>query len=289
MEIEETIGQLNRANAYIRKGRFIDAERIVDKLIKTLEPVEIDKYGRVLDFNNKMEFFLYCHINTKTNISWTRNFLSEIYLLKGILLYEARHFKDAIIFFDKSLKWNPVNAHTYNEILEACINLHNFDKFDMYFNRAMKIAMRPIDIAMFYKKLGYVSIERGQDEIAYNLMLYSKLFFPRKEADLEINYLEQRFGTRLKRYPDLGTIEYLREKELLYKRPPYIVPTYFTLIKAMQDMMKKDKYQTRANYLELIDYYSALYFHRPGGQIHAALLALQREYAIKFPDKKEEK
>ncbi len=37
--------------------------------------------------------------------------------------------------------------------------------------------MRPIDIAMLYKKLGYVWIERGEDEFAYNLILYSKLFF----------------------------------------------------------------------------------------------------------------
>ena len=56
----------------------------------------------------------------------------------------------------------------------------------MYLSSAVKIAMRPIDIAMLYKKLGYVWIERGEDEFAYNLILYSKLFFPKREADLKI-------------------------------------------------------------------------------------------------------
>jgi len=53
--------------------------------------------------------------------------------------------------------------------------------------------------------------------------------------------------------------------------------------------MLKEEYKTRVNYLMLIDYYNGLYFHRPGGQIHSALLSLQREYAINFPVKKEEK
>jgi len=232
MENEETIEQINRANAYIRKGRFVDAERIVDKLMKAIEPIEIDKYGRVFDFSNKLEFFLYCHINPKNNISWTRNFLSDIYLIKGIVFYEGRNFKNAISWFEKALKWNPVSIHIYNEILEACINLRDYDRFDMYFDRAIKYAMRPIDIALLYKKLGYVQIEKGQDEIAYNLMLYSKMIFPRREADMEIDYLEKRVGTTLKRYPDLGTIEYLKEKNLLYERPRICCSNIFCIDKS---------------------------------------------------------
>ena len=117
---------------------------------------------------------------------------------------------------------------------------------------------------------------------AYNLFLYSKLFFPRKEADDEIAFLEKRFGTKLKHYPDLGCVEYLREKNLLYQRPSYIVTTYLSLVKSMDEMMRKEQFQTKENYLLLIDYYHALYFHRPDGQIHSAMLAAQREYEVRF-------
>ena len=288
-ETIETVEQINRANALIRKERFLDAERIVDKLLRTIEPVEINKSGRVMDFSNNMEYYLYSHMNNKVAISWSRNFLSDIYLLKGNILAESRNFKEAIEYFDKALRWNPVSIRIYREILVTCINLRDYNKFDTYFSRAVKIAMRPIDIAMLYKKLGYVWIERGEDEFAYNLILYSKLFFPKREDDLKIDFLQQRIGTRLKKYPDLGTIEYIKEKNLLYQRPDYIVPTYNALIKIMQDVMKKEEKQTRMNYLTLIDYYNGLYFHKPGGQIHSALLSLQREYSIKFPDNKEEK
>ena len=58
-ETIETVEQINRANALIRKERFLDAERIVDKLLRTIEPVEINKSGRVMDFSNNMEYYLY--------------------------------------------------------------------------------------------------------------------------------------------------------------------------------------------------------------------------------------
>ena len=289
MEIKETVEQLNRSNAYIERKKYAEADKILDKLLKEIEPVEIDNHGRVLDFTNRLEFFLYCHTNNKVNISWSRNFLSDIYLQKGIILFENKSFKEAISVFEKALKWNPVSMHIYNEILEACIGMRDYTKFDYYFQKAVKYAIRPFDLSMLYKKLGYVWIEKGQDEIAYNLFLYSKLFFPRKEADTEIAFLEKRFGTKLKYYPDLGTIEYLKKKDLLYKRPEYIIPAYTSLIKAMQDIMIKEEFQTRENYLLLIDYYHGLYFHNPGGLIHLALLAVQREYELKFPVTKEAK
>ena len=289
MERKEVVDQLNRANVYIARKKYTEAEKILDRLIKEIEPIEIDGHGRVLDFSNRLEFFLYCHMDQKINISWNRNFLSDTYLIKGIISFENKNYKEAITLFEQALKWNPASMHIYNEILESTICLRDYQRFDYYYEKAMKYAARPIDLAMLYKKAGYVWIEKGQDEIAYNLLLYSKLFFPRKEADKEIAFLEKRVGTKLKYYPDLGTIEYLREKELLYQRPDYIVSTYFALIKSMQDMMiKKEEFRTRDNYLELIDYYHTLYFHRPGGQIHSALLAVQREYELKFPIKKEE-
>lgn len=288
MEVQEIVNQLNKANSLAAKHKYTDGDKILDNLLKEIEPIEIDKHGRVLDFSTKLEFFLYCHMEKRANTSWTRNFLSDIYLIKGIIQFENRNFKGSIEFFEKALKWNPASMHIYNECLEACINLRDYEKFDSYFEKAMKYAIRPIDLAMLYKKLGFVYIERGKEEIAYNLFLYSKLFFPRKEADGEIAFLEKRFGTRLKHYPDLGTIEYLTEKDLLYKRPDYIVPTYFALIKSMENTLMNEKFQTKDNYLQLIDYYYGLYFHRPGEQIHSAMLSVQRDYELKFAANNEE-
>lgn len=282
METSEVIAQIKKANLYITKKRFVEAENILDKLLKSIDPIEIDKHGKVLDFNSHLEFILYCCMDRHTKISWNRNFLSEIYLLKGLIEFENIKYKEAIEFFEKALRWNPVSMSVYNEILESYIALKDFEKFDSCFEKAIKIAARPIDLAVLYKKLAFVYEEKGKDEIAYNLFLYSKLFFPRKEADAEIAYLEKKFGTKLKYFPDLGTIQYLKKLNLEYNRPDYIVPTYINIIKMMLDIMKREVNQTRENYLVTIDYYHGLYFHCPTADIHSAMLSMQREYELKY-------
>lgn len=283
MEHTEIVAQIKRANLYISKKRMIEADSILDKLIKNIEPVEIDEYGKVLDFNTRLEFILYCYMDNNTKISWNRNFLSEIFLLKGIIKFEDRNYKKAISYYEKALRWNPVSIQIYNEILETYIALKDFKKFNTYLENAMKVAIRPVDIALLYKKSAFVFEEQGETETAYNLLLYSKLFFPRKEADIEIAYLEKKFGTGFKYFPDLGTIQYLRGKNLEYKRPNYIVPAYFGIIKVMLDIMKKEENQTKENYLVTIDYYRGLYFHNPTYDIHSEMLAMQRECDLKYP------
>ncbi len=289
MEKEEIIEQWNKANMYIKKRKFAEAENVLNKLLKAIDPIEIDKYGKVLDFNSQLEFVLYCNMDKHQKISWNRNFLSEIYTLLGVIQFDNRKYKEAISYYEKALRWNPVSFSVHSEILESYINMKNFEKFNIWFEKAIRISVMPIEIAILYKKAAFVYIEKGLDEVAYNLLLYSKLFFPRPEADQEIAYLEKKMGTKLKYYPDLGTINYLKERGIEYKTPPYIIPTLVGLINAMANLMKKEKFQTRENYLTLIDYYHALYFHKPDSNIHSLMLATQREYEIKFRIGREEK
>lgn len=282
MEKNEIIEQLKKANVYMTKKKLSEVNDILDKLLKNINPIEIDKYGKVLDFNTHLEFMLYCCMERNNKVSWNRNFLAEVYLLKGMVEFENKNYKEAIPFFEKALRWNPVSVATYNEILESYMALRDFEKFDIYFEKAINIAARPIDLAMLYKKLAYVWEERGKEEIAYNLLLYSKLFFPRKEADSEIAYLERKVGTKLKYFPDIATVEYIKNMNLEYKRPKYIVPAYTNILRFMEDVMKKEEGKTRENYLITIDYYHGLYFHNPDADIHSAMLSVQREYELKF-------
>ncbi len=58
--------------------------------------------------------------------------------MKGnILAVESRNFKEAIEYFDKALRWNPVSIRIYREILVTCINLRDYNKFDTYFSREL--------------------------------------------------------------------------------------------------------------------------------------------------------
>ncbi len=287
MKQKEIIEQIEKSQFYIEKKKISEASEILDELLKNIEPIEIDKHGKIMDFNTQLEFVIYCNMEKHNKVSWNRNYLSEIYHLKGVIEFENKNFKEVLSWGEKSLRWNPANYITYSEILEACIRLKDYQKFDMYFEKALKITASPIYLAQLYKKLGFVYIDKGQDEMAYNLLLYSKLFFPRMEADKEIAYLEKKIGTKLKFFPDLGVIKYIQEKGLEYKCPDYIPESLMSLIKFMTRILEEKKYQTKETYLTVIDYCHSLYFHKPTENLHNVMFAFQKEYEEKFPIKKE--
>ena len=58
MEVKEIVDQINKSNSLISKHRYTDADKILDDLLKEIEPIEIKRYGRVLDFSSRLEFFL---------------------------------------------------------------------------------------------------------------------------------------------------------------------------------------------------------------------------------------
>lgn len=289
MERNEVVVQLNKVDMYISKKKYMEADKILDDLLKNADYIEINEYGKILDFNNQLEFVLYCNMNNCKKVAWKRNFLSIMYFQKGIICYENMKYKEAMTFYEKALKWNPVDFKTYAEILETCIKLHDYKKFDNYFEKAVQISIRPIQLAILYRKRGFVCVDLGKDEVGYNNLLYSKLFFPRKEADVEIAYLEKKFGTKLKYFPDIGTVKFIEKMNMQYVMPEYVCKVYFSIIKFMNDVMIKEEMKTKENYLMLIDYYHSLYFFSPNETIHNQMLAIQREYELKFPVSKEEK
>lgn len=288
MDTKQILELLKKVDLYINKKKLLEADKILDELLKTADYVEINEYGKVLDFNNQLEFVLYCNMNRSKKVAWKRNFLSNMYFYKGIICYENMNYKGAIAYYEKALKWNPVDFNTYSEILETYIKLHDLEKFDSYYEKAIQIAIRPIELAILYRKRGFVWIERGNDENAYNNLLYSKLFFPRREADIEIAYLEKKFGTKLKYFPDIGTVKFIESRNMQYVMPEYIIKVYVSLIKYMNNLMIKEEMRTKENYLILIDYYHSLYFFSPDENIHNQMLAIQREYELKYPVEKEE-
>lgn len=118
--------------------------------------------------------------------NWTRNYVAQIYYLKGIIQFEKQNYREAIIEFEKVFKWNPVNVNAYMEILECCIKLNNWIKFEKTFKEAVNIALTPLELAIIYKKYAYFCTELKNYELAYNVLRYSMLICIREENQREI-------------------------------------------------------------------------------------------------------
>jgi len=284
MDINTRLANLNEAINLNNNKEYDKAEKIIDELIENIEFVEIDKYGKVLDFSNEVEFVFYCQGQEKdSNISWNRNYISDIYLNKAIILYEKGEHKEAILILNKALRWNPVRMQLYCEMLENYIKLNNIEKFKKCFEEALNKALTPLELAILYRKYAFFCIDRHEYELAYNLLLYTKLMFPRKETDAEIDYLSQKAGVPLKRWPDIGTVDYIRENGLEYKSNRVVVVTYASLAKHYEEELVKE--QSEDTFIKLISYYEILYFFNKDEKIHSLLIDVMRKYN-QFKNKK---
>ena len=259
----------------IKNKKIEEVEKELNDLLENTEKVEINKYGRVFDFENQIQFVLYCNTKeTKGNVQWDRTYISEMYYYKGIIEFEKRNYTESIQQLKKSLKWNPVKVSAYNELLENYIKLNDFTEFEETFKKSLKIVTTPLEVSILYKKYAFFCIERKEYELAYNILKYTALIYPRKENEEEIDYLSSICKVKLPKFPDLGTIQYIREHDLEYKANDSIINTYLSLAQLFEQELKKDTtIEQKKMYLEkLVDIYTKLYFFKCENNIHNLLM-----------------
>lgn len=275
------IKKIEAINDLIRKKEIEEAENKLDNLFNEIEIVEINNHGRVYDFANELEFVLFCQtIDKNVNISWTRNFISELYYLKAVIYFEKKMHKESIKEINNAFKWNPCSGKMYLELLENYIKLNDYHNFEIYFNKAKEIILEPIELSMLYRKYAYFCIETKKNELAYNLLRYSFLIFPRKENEAEIEYLSKMVGIKLRNIPDIGVIKYIRDEGLEYEANDSIITAYITVIRNLEGALKKETNKERKIYLyeRLVHYYNNLYIFKTDKDIHESLMSVIKEY-----------
>lgn len=272
---------IEQINDMIKEKKIEEAEKKLDYLFNEVEVVEINNHGRVYDFANELEFILFCqNLDKSVNISWTRNFVSELHYLRAVIYFEKKMYKESIKEINNALKWNPNSGKMYLELLENYIKLNDYHNFETYFDKAKEIILEPIELSMLYRKYAYFCIENKDNELAYNVLRYSFLLFPRKENEAEIDYLSKMIGIKLRTIPDIGVISYIRDAGLEYEPSKEIISTYLSAIKNLEGAIRKEDNREKKGYMyeKLIHYYNNIYLLKADRIIHEALMSAIKEY-----------
>lgn len=278
MENKKTIKKMKEITSLIKSKNIKTAEEEIDYLIDNTEKIEIGANGQIFDFDNVNQMVFYCNcFGKKNNVQWSRNYLSQMYLMKGIIYYDKKEYEKAIQQLKIALKWNPVKIEAYEEILENYIKLKNVAEFEKYFDKALKVALTPLDISILYRKYAFLCIDIKDYEMAYNILKYTVLIYYRKNNEVEIEYLSHILKTNLPKTPDLGTLQYIRENGLEYKPDTAIIKTYMSLAKLYEEDYQNTKdtlndEQKIAKIKELIYTYDNLYFFNCNENVHMLLI-----------------
>lgn len=276
MNNDVVVNKLNEINKMLKNKEIDAAEKELDELLSKTEVIEIDEHGRVLDFENEVQFVLYINsLKEKINIQWNRTYISDMYQFKGSIYIDKGEYDEAIKYFKLALKWNPMKVSTYMEIMEIYIRTKDWNKFEEYFNKSLQLVTNPIEVSIIYRKYAYFCIELKNYELAYNILRYTALIFYRKENEDEINYISSILKMDLKKVPDIGNVEYIKARGLEFKVNPILINTYLAIIQGQNKEIDKDTYtdEQRISYLKKFNvYYNNLYLLCCNDDIHAMQL-----------------
>lgn len=79
-----------------------------------------------MSFNNEFEYFAYKKIYNKSNIKWINCKIHRAYKLLGYISFDSGDYKESLNYYNKALKYNPMDEDTMLEILYLYKNKEEF-------------------------------------------------------------------------------------------------------------------------------------------------------------------
>lgn len=230
------ISHLENGIELMQNRKFSDAEKELnefvsitkymfknDKIYKYFAPANAIQYMLILNDENGKEF-------KETGIDFS---IGYTYL--GIIAVEQHNINKAREALKQALQWNPYNMSAMFEDIE----IYKIEgKLEDYRNKTVESINKiynPIDLARFYRNLGYYYIENKQWDLAKAIYCYSIRISNNDKAQNELIYIMQK--TNDKTLPELKDIKNILEK---YSIPSNISDRILKILMQMYNQMKND-------------------------------------------------
>ncbi len=147
-------------------------------------------------FENVLELAIYGKLfsNGRT-VNWisAKNYLEQYQ--KGYQLYEKRKYAQAIEEYRKCFELNPIGISARFEICEAYMRLKDWNSAKKTLLDMQNILVYDEKtIARFYRRFGFMEVEKGNYSLAAACYLYSKKFEDHPSLANELLYVRSKGG-----------------------------------------------------------------------------------------------
>lgn len=146
-------------------------------------------------FENPLELAIYGMLYAKDkNVQWLSgdNYLVEYQ--KGYQFFEQGRYNKAIETYKKSLELNPIGLRARFEICEAYLALGNLSAARDTLLEMKDYLIEESSIARFYRRMGYIEIEKGNYKVATACYQYSRKFEANPLVAQELMYIMSKAG-----------------------------------------------------------------------------------------------
>lgn len=193
-EINSVMAKLKEAIELITTENkdFEKSENILLDIVKESEKYEETEEMKYLNFNDAIDFALYIQINKpKKSIKWLEIPFFSAYAYLAFLYNEQQRYEEAAKASENAMKWNPMEI---NSLFEKC-EIHRIKKdMEAFYKETLTLydkIFKPIDLAHFYRNLGYYYVEMNKLDVAYALYTASTKFERNNNAFEEMEYINQ--------------------------------------------------------------------------------------------------
>ena len=149
-------------------------------------------------FANQMEFIMYAghckKVGKKKNVIWENKSTYQDRYMQGYRLYEDGKYEKALAAYKNALDVNPVGIGARFEICECYIKLGNLIGARTTLLEMQEYLVENENIARFYRRLGYISIELQEYQLAAALFIYSMKFEKSNLVADELMYIHSVTG-----------------------------------------------------------------------------------------------
>ncbi len=143
-------------------------------------PIELAIYGK-LRANNKTVYWL------SGDNYWVE-------YKKGYQLFEQGLFAKAIEAYKKCLELNPIALSARFEICEANLKMGNLSVAKNALLEMKDFLIEEKNIARFYRRMGFIEIEKGNYKVAAACYQYSQKFENHPSVAQELMYIKSKGG-----------------------------------------------------------------------------------------------
>ncbi len=146
-------------------------------------------------FENPIEFAIYGKLYAKDRtVYWLSGDNYWVEYKKGYQLFEQRQYSRAIEAYKKCLELNPIGLSARFEICEAYLQMGNLSAARNTLLEMKDFLIEEKNIARFYRRMGYIEIEKGNYKIATASYQYSQKFENHPSVVRELMYIKSKGG-----------------------------------------------------------------------------------------------
>jgi len=198
----------------IEQKKYEEADTKLTSFLSRLEK-KYTSAERYFSFNHILDAYFYTYFKKDTEqLHYTEENISAFYRLRGFTQMHQEKWTDAVMSYRKALNWNPVDLDSLFQLCELYKKTGNLEGCLANTEEAYHYCSSRNTLAHFYRNLGFYALETYQTELASALYTYSNIYYPSKQAEEELKYLEKATGKPIPEYTLLQLQKILKENDI---------------------------------------------------------------------------